>query len=96
MEQREGYWTSSGCSGPLAGAPAASHVTAVQAWALAPTAFAAQHGSFTGTSARSGRALFRLICVLERGIAFACPANLMPASRAQCRLLSSYQARAAM
>jgi len=95
MEQREAHWTSSGCPGSLAGASAGNHVAAVQPWALAPTAFAAQHGSFTNTSAlplhagsgrfsslrdRSGRALFRLICVLERGIAFACPANLMPAS----------------
>lgn len=51
---------------------------------------------------RSGRALFRLICVLERGIAFASPANLTPSWSAVCIDNSSglrrglYQARAAM
>ena len=51
MEQKEAHWTSSDCLSPLAGPPAASHVAAVQPWALAPTAFAVQHGSFTSTSA---------------------------------------------
>jgi hypothetical protein len=74
MEQREGYWTSSGCSGPLAGAPAASHVTAVQAWALAPTAFAAQHGSFTSTSALPLHAGSRRFTTYATGVGGLCSA----------------------
>lgn len=57
-------------------------------------------GRFTSLRDRSGWALFRLICVLERGIAFARPANLGPLVLWSPVYVnssaSSYQARAAM
>lgn len=57
---------------------------------------------FTSVRDRSGRALFRLICMLKRGIAFASPANLgalwSPVSIDDSSRLRRglYQARAAM